>query len=197
MARKPRHLSADERALWDEVAKRTTPMRPSPGPEVAKDALVPKPRPAPEMPEIEPFQMGSRSATSLPPNDLAPNIEDSVAGRPVAMDRKRFQQMSRGKLRPERRIDLHGMTLAQAHPALLRFIMESVSEGRRLVLVITGKGKSRPESGPIPERHGVLRHQVPHWLNSPPLRAHVLQISNAHLKHGGQGAYYVYLRRPH
>ena len=72
----------------------------------------------------------------------------------------------------------------------------SVAEGRRFVLVITGKGKSRPDDGPIPERHGVLRHQVPHWLNSPPLRSHVLQISEANRKHGGLGAYYVYLRRP-
>jgi DNA-nicking Smr family endonuclease len=41
----------------------------------------------------------------------------------------------------------------------------------------------------------VLRHQVPHWLNSMPLKPHVLQIAEAHVKHGGAGAYYVYLRR--
>jgi DNA-nicking Smr family endonuclease len=40
-----------------------------------------------------------------------------------------------------------------------------------------------------------LRHQLPHWLSLPPLRAIVLQVSEAHLKHGGSGAFYVYLRK--
>jgi DNA-nicking Smr family endonuclease len=111
------------------------------------------------------------------------------------MDRKRFGKMKKGRLAPEARIDLHGMTIAQAHPALNRFILDAAARGARLVLVITGKGKLRDEGGPIPERLGVLRHQVPHWLSTAPLRAHVLQVTEAHVKHGGQGAYYVYLRR--
>ena len=65
----------------------------------------------------------------------------------------------------------------------------------RHVLVITGKGKRGLDDGPIPQRQGVLRHQVPHWLRLPPLGAAVMQVTEAHLKHGGSGAYYVYLRR--
>jgi DNA-nicking Smr family endonuclease len=195
MARRPRHLSAEERALWDEVARRTQPMRPEKPVQSAEDALIPESKPAPKREKFEDFRVGDRSQTALPPHDVAPSIRETVAGRPVEMDRKRFQQMKRGKMRPEARLDLHGMTMAQAHPALLRFIMDSVSQGRRLVLVITGKGKTRDHPGPIPERHGVLRHQVPHWLHSPPMRSHVLQLSEAHHKHGGMGAYYVYLRR--
>ena len=53
----------------------------------------------------------------------------------------------------------------------------------------------RDEGGPIPVRHGVLRHQVPQWLSMPPLSSAVLQVSQAHISHGGGGAYYVYLRR--
>ena len=63
------------------------------------------------------------------------------------------------------------------------------------MLVVTGKGKDRDTGGPIPVRHGVLRHNVPQWLRMPPLASLVLQITEAHLKHGGGGAYYVYLRR--
>ena len=111
------------------------------------------------------------------------------------MDRKTFGRMTRGKLLPEARIDLHGMTVAAAHPALTAFILRSQAEGRRLVLVITGKGKRSEDSGPIPVRSGVLRHQVPHWLETPPLRQVVLQVTPAHRRHGGDGAFYVYLRR--
>ena len=73
--------------------------------------------------------------------------------------------------------------------------LKMASIGRRLVLVITGKGKDRDDGGPIPTRHGILRHQVPQWLALPPLSQAILQVTPAHLKHGGHGAYYVYLRR--
>lgn len=195
MARKPRNLSPEERELWDRVAERTTPMHPAKP--AMPEALAPddtKPRPRPK-PPLDRFRVGQAATAMPPPNDLRPAIEDEVAKAPVAMDKKRFGKMKKGKLTPEARIDLHGLTLAQAHPVLIRFIMESVVDGRRLVLVITGKGKSREATGPIPERLGVLRHQVPHWLNLPPLAPHVLQITESHLKHGGRGAYYVYLRR--
>lgn len=101
--------------------------------------------------------------------------------------------MSRGKIAPEARIDLHGMTLAVAKSALTGFILSCSASGRRLVLVITGKGKG--DHGPLPSRSGALRHEVPHWLDLPPLSRMVLQVVPAHVRHGGGGAYYVYLRR--
>ncbi|MFV2002190.1 MAG: Smr/MutS family protein, partial [Paracoccaceae bacterium] len=85
--------------------------------------------------------------------------------------------------------------LAEAHPALIGFVLGAHSAGRRLVLVITGKGKPGTDAGPIPERRGVLKHQVPGWLAGSALRPAVLQVTQAHLRHGGSGAYYVYLKR--
>jgi len=96
------------------------------------------------------------------------------------MDAKSFGKLTRGKLRPEGRIDLHGMTMAQAHPALQDFILGSAQLQRRLVLVITGKGKFKPDHGPIPERHGVLRHNVPIWLRQSPLSLVILEVTQAH-----------------
>lgn len=118
-----------------------------------------------------------------------------LPGPGIAMDAKAFTRMSKGKLAPDARIDLHGMTVSEAHPELIRFVLNAHSEGARLVLVITGKGKPGPDFGPIPQRYGVLKHQVPNWLRSPPLGGLILQVSEAHLKHGGAGALYVYLRR--
>jgi DNA-nicking Smr family endonuclease len=112
------------------------------------------------------------------------------------MDAKAFSRMSKGKLAPEARIDLHGMTLAEAHPALTGFVLRAQAAGCRLVLVITGKGRPGSDDGPIPRRPGVLRHQVPLWLRQAPLGAVVQQVAEAHVRHGGGGALYVYLRRP-
>ena len=126
---------------------------------------------------------------------LTPSISDQVGAARVQMDLKAFGQMKRGKLRPEAKIDLHGMTLDRAHPALTRFILSAQAQGKRLVLVVTGKGKERDDGGPIPVRFGVLRHQVPQWLSMPPLSSAILQITESHVRHGGGGAYYVYLRK--
>ena len=124
-----------------------------------------------------------------------PTPAGALSAAPLQMDAKTHGKMTRGKLTPEARVDLHGLTLSEAHPELIRFILNAQSDGARLVLVITGKGRRGEDIGPIPQRMGVLRHQVPQWLRMPPLGQAVLQVSEAHLKHGGSGAYYVYLRR--
>ena len=111
------------------------------------------------------------------------------------MDGKLVRKLTRGKLTPEARIDLHGMTQDQAHLALESFILRSWNAQRRLVLVITGKGRDRDGEGPIPERGGVLRMQVPRWLRQGQLALAVLDLTPAHRRHGGDGAFYVYLRR--
>ena len=110
------------------------------------------------------------------------------------MDARTHRKMTQGKLRPEARLDLHGLTLSAAQPELFAFILSCHSAGLRLVLVITGKGKG--DHGPLPTRAGALRHEVPHWLHMAPVAAAVMQVVPAHFRHGGAGAYYVYLRRP-
>lgn len=197
MARR-RSLSPEEQDLWRSVARTARAMH---GPSLPR-ALQPTepsstPDPAPlahAKPRLSPFHLGER--TRVPERrDIAPALPDVLDQAPLRMDAGTHAKMTRGKLQPEARIDLHGMTLAEAHPELIRFILNAQSQGLRLVLVITGKGKRREDTGPIPQRVGALRHQVPHWLHLPPLGPAVLQVSEAHLKHGGGGAYYVYLRR--
>jgi len=193
--RRPRHLSSEERALWDRVAERATPLHPT-REEPAPNAL-PTPKPKKPMTPRDPlpdFRVGQKTK-EVRSHDVMRPLVDRLAAAPVNMDNKSFGKMKRGKLKPEARIDLHGMTMAEAHPELVSFILGSQSMGRRLVLVITGKGKDRDDGGPIPTRHGILRHQVPQWLALAPLSQAILQVTPAHLKHGGHGAYYVYLRR--
>lgn len=195
--RRPRHLSSDEKALWDHVTRRDTPLAPLRQPELPPAA---RPLPPPRVPEIKPalpvpaFTVGEK-ADHRRSNDLLPGLAEDMGRAPVRMDAKSFGKMKKGKLVPDARIDLHGMTLSHAHPTLTGFILASHAAGRRLVLVITGKGKARDYEAPMPVRQGILRHQVPQWLSMAPLGAMVLQIAPAHISHGGAGAYYVYLRR--
>lgn len=199
-----RRLSDDERELWSRVAR--TANRLQPGHELEPDArrrLIPDP--AAPMPETPPPagafpRMPKPHTQSTGPKtrvDLAPSISDQVAGAPVQMDRNRHRAMMRGKLDPEARIDLHGMTVAEAHQALIGFVMSAHTRGLRLVLVITGKGrtKARDIAAPMPARAGILKHEVPHWLRTGLLAPRVMEVREAHRSHGGSGAYYVYLRK--
>ena len=193
MQRRSRGQKAEDEHLWQLVTQSIKPLH-SHRPLFLPPGPVAKPAKALPYPLIEPFQIGHQ-ANATRSHQLSPTLGEQLSGVPVQMDRKAYDRMQRGKLLPEARIDLHGMTLAQAHPALNRFIHETHAAGRRLVLVITGKGKRGDDTGPIPQRPGVLKHQVPQWLLMQPLASLVLQVAEAHLKHGGTGAYYVYLRR--
>lgn len=188
-----RKLTEDEVALWRRVADSTARMHPG-----LKPAELPRPKPKPHKtpkPRLPDFSVGQNAPIQNVPHDLLPGLSDRLDAAPLRMDKKHFTRMKRGKLVPEARIDLHGMTMERAHPALNGFILRAYAEGLRLVLVITGKGKTKDDDGPIPVRRGVLKHNVPLWLSMPPLNSAVLQVTQSHISHGGSGAYYVYLKR--
>jgi DNA-nicking Smr family endonuclease len=192
-----RRLHPDELELWQQIARSADPLHKHRKP--VQDKPTPKQPPVPrsrsELPPITRFGIGD-AAAPLPETHAQPRTTTTwLRSDPVNMDARAFTRMKRGKLVPEARIDLHGMTLDQAHPELLRFILGSQTRGLRLVLVITGKGGREDPYDPMPMRRGVLKRQVPLWLKQPPAAQAVLQVSEAHLRHGGSGAYYVYLKR--
>ena len=183
--RRKRSLSAEERALWESVAKQTKPLRRKPRsakphgalPDVetaaaAKSAVPPKSPP--------PARILRAAGPALPP-----------AAPPLApLGRRERSQLSRGRKEIDARIDLHGMTQSRAHRALFGFLQRAHGDGLTFVLVITGKGKLGAES-----ERGVLRRQVPQWLSLPEFRSLVVGFEEAHVGHGGEGALYVRVRR--
>ncbi len=91
-------------------------------------------------------------------------------------------RLRRGRAEPAATLDLHGFREAEAYRALERFLVRAQGEDNRLVLVITGKG-------------GVLQKNLPRWLAENAFRNLVAGLSQAHIRHGGSGAFYVALRR--
>lgn len=190
-----RRVKPDELDLWNQVASTTERLAP-----LRRSLIVDAPlQEAPKKREAKPiasFSLGTLPTSTREMRDVLPALSERLRSAPVKMDAKSYKTMQRGKLKPEGRIDLHGMTVAQAHPALISFIMTAQANGKRLVLVITGKGGKREELGAIaPQRMGALKRQVPIWLTMAPVSSTVLQVTESHIKHGGAGAYYVYLRR--
>lgn len=129
-----------------------------------------------------------------PSSGVAKPTAKSPAPPPLApIDRRLRQRLSRGQKPVDGVIDLHGMRQSEAHAALIGFIARAQSEGRSVVLVITGKGA--PGEPADHETRGVLRRMVPHWLADPVLRRHVVGFEAAARGHGGDGALYVRIRR--
>lgn len=202
-----RRLTPEEEALWARVAATASPMRV----QAPTDAFTPSlPDPGDPPPADPPSRAPGPVAVpkpniraTIPRRREPPRVTLDLAPDPPAahdrahphMDRRRFEKLRRGRLAPEARLDLHGMTSERAHGALVAFILAAHGTGLRLVLVITGKGREGDADAHAPHRHGVLRHSLPHWLNAPPLAGRVLQLAPAHQSHGGGGAFYVYLRR--
>lgn len=191
-----RRLRPDEEELWRKVTANAERLHPE-KPFEPSDFVTSTPATKPKRPAFEAVPRTIVGPTNKPRTQvsISPSVSEQIAGAELNMDRKAYGKLTRGKLRPEGKIDLHGMTLDRAHPALMRFILSAQGQGKRLVLVVTGKGKQRDDGGPIPVRFGVLRHQVPQWLSMPPLSSAILQVTQAHIRHGGGGAYYVYLRK--
>lgn len=190
-----RDLSSQDEEDWARVKRSVLPLHPDRPRIPAEDRSAPKPaaKPGPVRVPLSPFGLGQSALTrpALLPGLSSP--AQRLAQEPLRMDAKTHRRMAGGKLNPEARLDLHGRTLAAAHPALAGFVLSCHARGLRLVLVITGKG--RGDGGPLPFRPGALRHHVPDWLRMPPLGTVVQQVAPAHRRHGGEGAYYVYLRR--
>jgi DNA-nicking Smr family endonuclease len=175
-----RRLSSDERVLWKGVTRSIAPLRKVSEAETDDDV------PAPAAPAPRPRARSApiSAAVAAPPKPATPP--------PLAtLGRKAKKRIARGAHAIDGRLDLHGMTQAEAHDALFRFLRAKQARGGKVVLVITGKGARGGDSG----GRGVLNRMVPLWLRLPEFRNLILGFESAAISHGGEGALYVSLRK--
>lgn len=174
---RPPRPTAEDRALWDAVAKTVEPL--GRGTDAAAADAAPPP-------------LVKRKST---PSASAPRPETRKTEPPrlAPLDRRLKARIGKGSVAIDARVDLHGLTQATAHHRLRRFLAESQSAGAKVVLVITGKGRPADESSIGGER-GVLRRLVPILLASAELRSLVVGFEPAGRSHGGEGALYVRIR---
>ena len=184
---KKRDLSDDEKELWKEFSKSTKPL-----PHQNKKTHETKPGKKKRINSVnlkdqEKYFMGAQKTPA--------DVDKTSSLTMLSMDSKLHTKMRQGKIRPEAKLDLHGLNLSQAQPILTKFVLDAHDKGLRLILIITGKGRNTEDHDIIPKRKGILKANVPNWLAMEPLSSKILQITNAHVKHGGGGAFYVYLRK--
>lgn len=180
-----RQATPEELSLWREVVRDAEPLSGrAPVPDVPAEPAPPASAPPASAPEIPAGAIAPRVRTRVSRPALPPLDPDGTPG----VDRRTDDRLRRGRFEIEARLDLHGMTQARAHDALSGFVRRNWHEGRRVLLVITGKGSGG-------EGMGILRAAVPRWLGEPGLRAMVVAIHRAQPRHGGDGALYLLLKR--
>ncbi|MBR9972738.1 Smr/MutS family protein [Magnetospirillum sulfuroxidans] len=174
-----RAVTPDEARIWRAVIRDVAPLPGRDLPAEETDEAAPLPPSTPPPPAYPP-------APPAPPPKPRVALPDLSHGNTPGLDRRSSERMKKGDMVIDASLDLHGMTQDSAHGALLSFVGRAYESGRRCVLVITGKGKQGP---------GILRAQVPRWLNQSPLRERILGFSHARPQHGGEGALYVLIKR--
>jgi DNA-nicking Smr family endonuclease len=172
-----RPLKPEELRVWGQVAATVHPLPGRETPKVPADALEPKKGGAP---------------LRLAPSPDLPARPSLRSGHPPHKGEGKFIEPNRKqRIAKERdpigaRLDLHGLDQDRARAVLEAFLVRAWEDGWRAVLVITGKGV---------QGDGVLRKRAPEWLAAPHLAKVVAGISEAHRRHGGEGALYVALKR--
>jgi|GEM_PF-68983 len=206
-------LNAGDRALWDHVVRSIKPsnnkLRVT---ETDSAAIV-----STDSRETFEQTFGTKNANSVPlgGSRVSGNRADkrSAAQPPkiadvrlkampamASFDRRTAKKIRKGRIELDGRIDLHGMRQAEAHAALRGFLFAAAGRGHRTVLVISGKGASNDDNTAWQvvshnTGRGVLRRSVPMWLSEPELRGIVVSYTTADIRHGGDGAFYVQLKR--
>jgi len=168
MARR-RAATESEKLLWSAAMRGVRKLAPYNPPEGLK--------PQPDSPPVFPITIISKPEPAKP----KPRAPGSVDGATL-------ERLRRGQVAIDSRIDLHGLDQKQAFASLIGFVDISARAGQRCLLIVTGKGSTGPGGG-------ILRRNVPLWLASSHIAARILTIAPAHPRHGGDGAFYVLLRR--
>ncbi|MBU92570.1 MAG: hypothetical protein CML88_03455 [Rhodobiaceae bacterium] len=115
----------------------------------------------------------------------------------TGIHRRLEQKMSRGQIKIDSTLDLHGMTQEEAKNATVNFVRMAKKNNLNIVLIITGKGVSKGNTNDeyrTRYERGVLNQNLPNWLKLPQIRDDINGYKYANTRHGGEGAYYILLK---
>lgn len=172
MAGRDKDITPDDRALWQAATQDVEQLHPArPEGVPIGDAFI---KTKPTLPKRVVVRQPPPAAITTP----APQARD--------LDHRTQRRLERGEMAIDAVLDLHGHKQDEAFAALNTFVLRAYHAGLRCVLVITGKGRLGT---------GVLRSRFPDWIESPALRPVILRVVAAKGQHGGDGAFYILLRR--
>jgi DNA-nicking Smr family endonuclease len=185
-----RGLTEADQALWANYTRQVAPLLGKP----QRPATLPEP--GPSVPLAKPARRVRKptnvvsDTSNTPPDDIAAwllargapvkrhrSSTLAVGDQPSGLDKSTWNRFRTGKLEVARTLDLHGMTAQRAHTALTAFLRAAHADQVRVVEVVTGRGSG--------ETGGVIRRELPLWLNLPDIRPMILGASHPHPQNPG------------
>ncbi|MDE7546572.1 Smr/MutS family protein [Acetobacter fabarum] len=208
MVKRRRQLQEAEKQLWALVVRDVAPLsRASLVPPMADTVFdqaaasapegvtaIPQTNYKPKQPKVRPagsllweVRPPSSALSGASPATLqpAPPIAEKIGQRQPGVDDYSWRRFHQGSMRVEKRLDLHGMVAQEAFVRLREFMDVAAHRGLRCVEIITGLGTGH--------EGGILRRELPYWLERPEMRASILGLAYPH--EGNKGSVRVLLRR--
>ncbi|PLK23806.1 DNA mismatch repair protein MutS [Porphyrobacter sp. TH134] len=188
--RAPRGLSTGEQAAWAHLAASVKPL---PGKRRPEAPAAPKtPAPAPPKP-APPAKLPKPMAKPRPPAIRTP---PPLPAPPVApgLDSHWDRRMKAGRLEPDLTLDLHGHTLDTAYDRVMTALDQARAMQARVVLVVAGRERPVDPADRMAKR-GAIRAKLLDWLAASRHADAITAVRRAHIRHGGEGALYLILKR--
>lgn len=176
-------LTKEDLELWEKITADVNPLKQN------KEKLHI------ETTQSSPKKFKKKNLSELPvvETNKANTKEKVIKSREI--DASRERKLRRGTIDIEATLDLHGKSQQQAYQDLKEFITKCHIKKLRCLLIITGKGRFSTDNGKEQKNKGILRQKLPIWLEETHFNDLVLKVNEAHVKHGGSGAFYVLLRK--
>ena len=122
--------------------------------------------------------------------------EDFISGKDELPNKDLKERKNQNK--KKKLIDLHGYTLDEANKCVEEFILKSYNNNINKLIIVTGKGlHSENDKNPyVSKDMSILKYSVPEFITkNPDLMKVIREITDADIKDGGSGAFYIYLKK--
>ena len=151
-----------------------------------------------EDPKIN-YKFGKKNIVKKP-EVIIPNINTLIKNNEFSLEKIDLKKgIKKGSFHIDKKIDFHGKSLLESEELFNNIIIESYNSGQRCLLFVTGKGlfksKNYEESYRPKLYHGIIRASFIEWARSKKFSKYILSFEQASIEHGGDGAFYVYLRK--
>ena len=134
------------------------------------------------------------------PEIITPKVNTVIKNSEFSLEKIDLKKgIKKGSFHIDKKIDFHGKSLLESEEQFNNTIIESYNSGQRCLLFVTGKGlfksKNYEESYKPKLYHGIIRASFIEWVRSKKFSKYILSFEQASIEHGGDGAFYVYLRK--
>jgi DNA-nicking Smr family endonuclease len=135
-----------------------------------------------------------------PKKIITPNVSTGIKKSEFLLEKIDLKKaIKKGSFHIDKKIDFHGKSLLESEEKFSNTIVKSYNSGQRCLLFVTGKGlfksKNYEESDKPKLYHGIIRSSFVEWARSKKFSKYILSFEQASIEHGGDGAFYVYLRK--